>query len=55
MFVVIPVQSECGSRFEAHVKCNPGFSINNSVIRCPDCGERLDLPDPLVRPLIRLE
>jgi hypothetical protein len=56
MFVVIPVvKSKCGSGFEAHIAFNPGAGQSDSSAICPDCGERLYLPDRLVRPLIRLQ
>jgi DNA-directed RNA polymerase subunit RPC12/RpoP len=54
MYVVIPITSKCGNRFEAHVV--PSRETHGGhLTACPDCGERLALPYRLLRPLIRLK
>jgi hypothetical protein len=54
MFVEIVVECECGSKFEAHVAHGLGSSQNSLIAKCPDCGKPLNLPDPIVEPLIKL-
>jgi hypothetical protein len=54
MFVVMNLKSKCGSSFEAHIAYRPGPGCMISTT-CPDCGELWDIPDQLVRPLIRLQ
>ena len=53
MYIVMNLKSKCGSRFEAHVKARAGTGAM-SIATCPDCGDSMNIPDVLVRPLIRL-
>lgn len=54
MYILIPVSSKCGGRFEAHVVPSKETHGGNSTV-CPDCGERFALPYRLLRPLVKLK
>jgi rRNA maturation protein Nop10 len=55
MYVLIELSSECGGKFEAHVAYTRGTYGGDYSIPCPNCGERLELPSRLIKPLIKLK